>query len=303
MTLQGIEAFVAVAESGSINRAAVRLHLTQPALSRRVQNFEAALGGAALLDRGARPSALTPIGRQVLEHCRRVLKAVAELEASTSSAGKPAGNLRIGIAYGLGEMVLSSPLDDLQRRFPKVRLQVSSNWTARLIEEVRNGALDCAVGLITKDQAVPAGVLATALMAETIVVVAARQAKLRGEDKDGLRLRDLASHGWILNPPGCACRGVLQRAFDRAQAPMLVAAEVFGEDLQLSMIARGAGLGLVPRRQLDRSRTRSRLRVVKLADFTLPVTISLLQGPLLGGLAAAVGRLQEHLAHRGAAHQ
>ena len=48
MNLQDIEAFVAVAEAGSVNRAAARLNLTQPATTRRIQNFEAALGGAPL---------------------------------------------------------------------------------------------------------------------------------------------------------------------------------------------------------------------------------------------------------------
>jgi len=109
MTLQEIEAFVALAETGSVNRAALRLHLTQPATTRRVQNFEAAMGGSALLDRSVKPPALTPAGRQALESCRRVLKAVRDLQACGSEAGEPAGELRIGIAHGLGGMVLGSP--------------------------------------------------------------------------------------------------------------------------------------------------------------------------------------------------
>jgi DNA-binding transcriptional LysR family regulator len=296
MTLQDIEAFVAVAETGSVNRAALRLHLTQPATTRRVQNFEAALGGAALLDRSAKPPVLTPTGRQVLEHCRRVLKAVAELATSASDAAEPTGDLRIGIAHGLGEVVLGTPLDGLRRRLPGVRLQVSSNWTARLIEEVRSGALDCAIGLITSQHALPAGMQAASVGSESIVVVAAKGAKLRGEGKG--RLRDLAGEGWILNPVGCGCRAALQSAFDRAQAPMRVAAEVFGEDLQLSLIARSEGLGLVPQRQLDHSPHRSRLRVVKLLDFTLQPTIAMLHSPSLGSLAAAVHQLQAQIAEK-----
>ena len=71
MNLKDIAAFVAVADTGSINRAALRLNLTQPATTRRVQNFEAAMS-AELLDRRAKPAVLTPIGRQVLEYCRLV---------------------------------------------------------------------------------------------------------------------------------------------------------------------------------------------------------------------------------------
>jgi DNA-binding transcriptional LysR family regulator len=100
MNLFDIEAFVAVVETGSVNRAALRLNLTQPAVTRRIQSFEATVGGAALLDRRAKPPVLTPAGRRVLEGCRQVLKAVTELRA-TASSGEPSGELRLGIAYGL----------------------------------------------------------------------------------------------------------------------------------------------------------------------------------------------------------
>jgi DNA-binding transcriptional LysR family regulator len=296
MNLKDIEAFIALAEAGSINRAALHLNLTQPATTRRVQNFEAAIGGAALLDRSVKPPILTPAGSQVLEHCRRVLKAVAELGASASAAGQPTGDLRIGIAHGLGEVVLGSPLEDLRRRFPSVRLRVSSNWTTRLIEDVRNGALDCAIGFVTKDHAVPPDMHAAAVGSERVVVVAARNAKFRAKYGDRLFLRDIAGQVWVLNPPGCGCRAALQRAFDRARASMQVAAEVFGEDLQLAFIARSGGLGLVPQRQLDGNPHRKRLRIVNVADFDLQVTITMLHGPSLGSLAAAVEHLRARIA-------
>jgi DNA-binding transcriptional LysR family regulator len=297
MNLQDIQAFIALAETGSINRAALRLHLTQPATTRRVQNFESALGGAALLDRRAKPPILTPAGRQALEHCRRILKAVAELEASVRH-GEPTGDLRVGIAHGLGEVVLGTPLDGLRRRLPGVRLQISSNWTRQLIEDVRAGALDCAIGLVTDEHAVPPGLQVTPLGPESVVVVAARDAVLPGKSGRPRRLRDLAGADWILNPPGCGCRAALQRAFDRAQAPMRVIAEVFGEELQLSMIVRGAALGLVPLRQLKHSPHRARLQSVEVGDFTLRATIAVLHGAALGTLAPAVEQLETQIAAR-----
>jgi DNA-binding transcriptional LysR family regulator len=117
MNLQDIEAFVAVAETGSVNRAAVRLNLTQPATTRRIQNFEAAIGDTPLFNRAVKPAALTSLGSHVLEHCRRVLTAVAELEACTTKAADPAGDLKAGVAHGLGEIVLTTPLDALRRTF------------------------------------------------------------------------------------------------------------------------------------------------------------------------------------------
>ncbi len=297
MNLANIEAFVALAETGSVNRAAARLHITQPAMTRRVQNFESELGGSALLDRSVKPPTLTPAGRQALEHCRRVLKAVTELEATAAASGEPTGPFRIGIAHGLGEVVVGAPLDDLRNRFPGIRVQVSSDWTARLMQHVREGEVDCAVGLLTPDQPVPAHVLAIPVGLEEIVVVSARPAPTPSRGKGGIRLSDLSAHGWVLNPPGCGCRAALQRAFDRDAVPLNVAAEVFGEELQLSMIARGAGLGLVPRRQLNHSPQRAHLRAVPLSDFSLHPTITILTPPALGNLAPVVQRLQERITH------
>lgn len=294
MNLQDIQAFVAAAETGSVNRAAARLNLTQPAVTRRIQSFEAALGDGPLFNRTVKPAVLTALGCHVLEHCRRVLSAVAELEACATSAADPSGELRAGVAHGLGEMVLTTPLDALRRAFPRIRLQVSSNWSAGLIEEIRSGALDCAVGLLTDAHAIPAGLSRIPLGAEQVVVVSASKTPTR---RDGApwRLRDLAGESWFLNPPGCGCRAALARSFDRQQLPMLIAAEVFGEDLQLSLLAHSGGLGLVPRRQFERSPHRHRLQILDMLDFVMPATVTLIRNTVPGRFDPAIELLASEL--------
>lgn len=294
MNLQDIEAFVAVAETGSVNRAAARLNLTQPAATRRIQNFEAAIGDAPLFNRAVKPAVLTALGNHVLEHCRRVLSAVAELEACTTSAADPAGDLKSGIAHGLGEMVLTRPLDALRRTFPRIRLQISSNWSADLIEDVRNGSLDCAIGLLTDAHTLPPGLMGIALGAERIVIVGpVKSSAKRGRDR--YWLRDLSGHGWFLNPPGCGCRAALMRSFDRLQLPIRVAAEVFGEDLQLSLLAQSGGLGLVPRRQFEQSPHRQALRILDVMDFSLPAVVTLIRNVASGRFDPAISLLASEL--------
>jgi DNA-binding transcriptional LysR family regulator len=300
MNLADIEAFVIFAEAGSVNRAALRLRLTQPAVTRRVQNFEAAMGGAALLDRRSKPAVLTPAGRQALEYCRRVLASVGDLRQSAAAAGKPVGDLRIGMAHGIADMAITTPLDDLRRRFPDLHLRVSASWTRQLVEEVSNGGLDCAVALVTADRSLRPEHAATALGREQVVVVAAKTLKL-SQRRARLRLGDLGGHPWVLNTSGCGYRDTLQRACDRSQTTMRIAAEIIGYDLQLSLVARGAGLGLVPLRRLKASPFRRQLRVLNLDDFALDVTIALLRSPALGNLRTAVDHFQARLVERIAA--
>jgi DNA-binding transcriptional LysR family regulator len=295
MNLADLRAFIAVVETGSINRAAICLNLTQPAVTRRVQNFEASLGGKALLDRSSKPPKLTPAGRQALEYCRRILATVEELERNASDSSEPAGELRIGMTHGLAEIVVSAPLDELRRRFPNLQLRVSTQWTVWLTEQVRNGGLDCAVTLFSEHQPLPPRLRPASLGSERIVVVAKRDLKV--PQKGGrLRIKDLGTHGWILNTAGCGYRQALQHAFDRAQTSMRISGEILGYDLQLSLIARGAGLGLVPERRLNRSPHRGHLRILPIDDFALTANAVMLRSPFLGTLSAPVDQLQTTIA-------
>lgn len=290
MNIQDIEAFVAVAETGSVSRAAARLNLTQPAATRRIQSFEAAVGEGLLFNRTVKPAVLTTVGSHVLEHCRRVLAAMAELEACTTSAADPAGDLKIGIAHGLGEMVLTAPFETLRREYPRIRLQISSNWSVGLIEDVRSGVIDCAIGLLTDEHTIPSGLQRIALGAEQVVVVSASRPPAK-RDGSPWRLRDLAEEDWFLNPSGCGCRAMLVRAFDRQQLPMRIAAEIFGEDLQLSLLSSTGGLSLVPRRLFEHSQHRNGRQILSVLDFVMHATVTLIRSAMPGRLDSAIDRL------------
>jgi DNA-binding transcriptional LysR family regulator len=294
MNLHDLRAFVAVAETGSISRAALRLHVTQSATTRRVQNFEAAMGGIALLDRRAKPLAVTPAGRQVLERCRDVLRAVAALETSASSDGEPRGELRLGIGTG-AEVLVESALAILRRRFPHLQLRIGVNWTAMIIEVLRKGELDAAVAFISRDHTIPANLALHPVAVETIFVVASRDAKIARVRGRPLQLDDLTAHGWVLNPVGCAYRLAVQRAHDVAGIPLRVAAEVMGRDLQLSLVASGMGLGLASKRALAHSAHRRALRILSITDFKLEATVAVLCGRALGNLRPAVEILQSRI--------
>ncbi|RFB78657.1 LysR family transcriptional regulator [Methylovirgula sp. 4M-Z18] len=294
MNLQDIEAFVAVAETGSVNRAAVRLNLTQPAVTRRVQNFEAAMKDAPIFNREVKPAVLTALGVHVLAQCRDVLTAVAKLQASTTKHATPVGELKIGVAHGLGGIVLTSPLDALRRGFPQIKLQIGSNWTRDLIEDMRSGSLDCSVGLLTDDHIIPNTLVRHRLGAEQVVVVSANKAATKANGAPW-HLRDLADEGWFLNPHGCGCRAFLMKSYERQQLPLHIIAEVFGEDLQLSLLAHSGGLSLIPRRQFYESSHRHHLQILEVCDFALPMHVTLIRQAAPGRFDAVTDLLTTEL--------
>src|SRR5260370_7234986 len=125
MNLGDLKAFVAVAETGSINRAAAKLNLTQPAVTRRVQSLEATIG-VPLLDRSSKPPSLTEDGHRALAHGRKVLSAIEDLSLQVGSKRGLSGEFRIAIPPAFPHPFLGRPLDHLMRNFPKITLPISS---------------------------------------------------------------------------------------------------------------------------------------------------------------------------------
>ena len=291
MNLNDITAFVAVADAGSINGAAARLRLTQPAVTRRVQALEEALG-ATLLDRQTKPPSLTPAGRTAYEQCRKVLAALDDLCAAVAADGEPFGLLRLGVTLGVGEVALTTPIDALRHRFPSLLLEVQTGWTPALLERVKAGGLEAAAVLLPPHLRPPAQLRAAVVAEPEIVVIASRGAALPST----VSLADLAQHAWVLNPEGCRYRSALKRALAERGAALNVAVEICGPELQFSLVAKGVGLGLVPRRLAQQSADRGDVRVVEVADFHLTVAVTVVRGGVLGRLNAAVDLFEEALA-------
>jgi len=287
-----VRTFVAVAEAGSVSRAAAELNLTQPAATRRLQRLEGAVG-AALLDRRRRPSLLTPVGRDALERCRRLLSIAGELRALALDPQVPSGEVRIGVAHALTELAFSQPVDEVRRAFPRVVLRLRTGWSRELLERVKTGALDAAAILLPEGEGLPSGVLGEAVGRERLAVVAGRRSRTRPRE-----IRDLREAGWVLNPAGCAARAAIERQLARSGLPLQVNVETYNYELQLALIARGRGLGLVPARLLARSRMRSQLRVLSIRGLDFPLTIWLVSGEVPAPLALPLHSLSRALARR-----
>jgi DNA-binding transcriptional LysR family regulator len=113
MKLDEIEAFVAVVCSQSLSQAAESLELTWPAVTRRIQNFEEALG-VELLDRNTQPLKATAMGRAVYLQCRAVVREVATLRDLVADDAPPAATLRLGVAQAVADIAVLPALNVLR---------------------------------------------------------------------------------------------------------------------------------------------------------------------------------------------
>src|SRR5215470_5518011 len=137
--LRHFRSFVAVADGGTVSRAAQRLHMSQPALSRQIADLERELG-VQLFDRVARRLTLTRHGEELLARGRRLLSEMDAIqERAQSLAGGAAGVLRIGATAQVIETSLSHVLPRYRRLYPNVDLQVVEDGAKDLIARVRDG--------------------------------------------------------------------------------------------------------------------------------------------------------------------
>lgn len=116
--------FVALATAGSLSAAARNLGITTPAVSKRLAQMEARIG-MPLITRTTRRMSLTPEGEVFLEHARRILGEIDDLQQLlTSAKGKPSGLLRVNATLGFGRMHVAPVIAQYSRTYPDVDVQL-----------------------------------------------------------------------------------------------------------------------------------------------------------------------------------
>ena len=262
MNIVDLESFLAVVDCGSIVAAAARLHITQSAISRRIQNLEDSLG-VSLLDRQTRPLQLTPAGKAMYENARPVLASVDDLKSAVVHDGEPSGTFRFGIARGLGDGALTRPIEALRREFPLLRLQAYSQWSEPLLDRLRSRSIDAAAILLSSGE-VPPVTLDSEYIGKQSFVIVCQKTSSRTKTTT---LEELSSCAWVLSPDGCSIRCAVESALLHRGLPFEIGVEAEGKELQLSLVAQGVGLGIVPTHVFHSSSYRRQLSVLRPKDF------------------------------------
>jgi DNA-binding transcriptional LysR family regulator len=145
MNFRHLRAFATIVDAGGYARAAERLHLSQPALSRQIHALELELG-ISLFDRVGRGVRLTSQGEDLLRHSRRLLTEVASLgeRARALKAGQ-AGLLRVGATPQAIESLLADFLTGYERRHPLVEVELKDAGGAQLGDLLDRGEIEVAI--------------------------------------------------------------------------------------------------------------------------------------------------------------
>jgi DNA-binding transcriptional LysR family regulator len=145
MELRHLRYFIAVAEAENVSRAALKLHVSQPALSRQVRDLEEELG-FSLLERSAKSVRLTEAGRVLLTEARAVLQRVEDaVKAARTVATGGRGELHVGYAPSLTARMLPPALRAFQAELPNVRVKLHDLSTEEMLAGLRAGRLQIAL--------------------------------------------------------------------------------------------------------------------------------------------------------------
>jgi DNA-binding transcriptional LysR family regulator len=244
MELRHLRYFLAVAEERHFGRAAERLHMAQPPLSKQIRRLEAELG-VELLHRTTRRVELSPAGEVLLERARGILEAAdTAAEDCRRAAGGEIGRLSVGFTGSTTYALLPSVATALREALPGVELELHGELiTPAQVERLLDGSLD--LGLLRPP--VRAHELTVEVIrSEPLVAVLPSAHRLAAED--AVAVSDLAAEPFVAYSPHV--RSVLMSAVEEACAahgfqPRVVM-PVTETSTLVSFVAAGVGVSLVP---------------------------------------------------------
>ena len=145
MTLTELRYIIALARERHFGRAAEACHVSQPTLSQAIKKLEEELD-VKLFERGGNEVSATPLGEEIVGQARRVMEEASAIKEIARRGKDPlAGPLRLGVIYTIGPYLLPALVKRCIEQVPQMPLILQENFTARLLEMLRNGEIDCAI--------------------------------------------------------------------------------------------------------------------------------------------------------------
>lgn len=145
MELRQLRYFVAIVDHGSLSRAALILHIAQPALTQQLRQLEQELG-VQLLHRTAQGVLSTDAGKVFYEHAQAILKQVADARSAVAqSAERPSGSVTLGLPHSISGALALPLLMASRAQYPEITLQLTEELTGNLSDQLKSGRVNLAV--------------------------------------------------------------------------------------------------------------------------------------------------------------
>ncbi|MGE0211709.1 MAG: LysR substrate-binding domain-containing protein [Parvibaculaceae bacterium] len=241
MDLHQLRTLKHVAELGSLSRAADRLRIAQPALSRQIRLLEEELG-TALFERHGRGMVITETGREVLKHALRIMAEVEELRAKVDEAAGPlSGRVVLGMPPTISEIITVPLVRAFDVRHPEVELSFVSAFSGYLLDWQQRGELDLAV---LYDPQTTRSLRTRPLLLESFYLFGPSDAGF--QQHQPLRFAELAGRPLVLPGPRHAMRSIFQRCAAEAGIQLKVRIEVDSLSAMKDLVRSGYGQTLLP---------------------------------------------------------
>lgn len=244
MELRHLRYFVAVADERNFTRAAERLNIAQPPLSRQIQQLEEELG-VVLIEKGSRPVRLTEAGKFFHAHAQELLEQTANLKAMTQRVGKIDRKFAIGFVASTLYGLLPEIVRRFRARYQTLDISFHELATIEQIEALKDGRIDVGFGrLRTEDNAIR-----RILLREEPLIVALPVGHRLSHGDGPVKLSDVSQEALLVYPkqprPSYADQ-VLTIFRERMLLPQKVI-EVRELQIAIGLVGAGQGVAIVPK--------------------------------------------------------
>jgi DNA-binding transcriptional LysR family regulator len=249
MQISQIQAFLAVAELESFSQAAERLHITQPAVSKRIRQLENHVR-VELFDRIGKRSILTPGGVAFKPHAERILHELGAYRQDLGrQQGSPSGSLRFATSHHIGLHRLPQVLREYKIRFPRVDLDLQFMDSEDACAAIAATQLELAI--VTLPETDDERLICETIWIDELVVVMAPDHELaaRGE----LQPADLLQYAAILPSHGTFTRRIIDGLLAADQGRLDIVLETNYLETIKVMVAANLGWSILPRSMVDTS--------------------------------------------------
>lgn len=263
MELMQLQMLVAVAEEGSLQKAAVRVYRTAPAVSIAISKLEHEVG-SLLLDRTrGQAFRLTAAGELLVQYARGLIslrdEAIAAMEGIRNVE---AGQLRIGANQSIGEYLLPELMRSFQKRYPGVKLKVVIGYSDAVLSALKHWELDVA---LVAGQPQDRDLRGHLLMRDRLVAVISPRHHLAVQEV--IRVQQLAAEPLIVLTATSELRERVAATFRRFRIPLNVQVETGTLESIKKMAARDMGVGIVPRMCVQQDEMGGELLVKVVEEF------------------------------------